>query len=35
MYQLTENLGGTGENPKRKLFYMLNVLITFSVEAQQ
>ena len=35
MYQLTENLVGTGENLKRKLFYMLNVLITFSVEVQK
>ena len=35
MCLLIENLGGMVENLKMKLFYMLNKLITFSVEVQK
>ena len=35
MHQLIENLGGMVENLKIKLSYMLNELITFSVEVQK
>ena len=35
MHQLIENFGGTVENLKMMLFYMLNELITFLVEVQK